>query len=183
MASHCNSWLKLAGCLLLTGSLAACTESGGQRGADRQSYSDPHAYCAGVVNADTPARPYIGPAIPPSLVPAIRRAAGLSPSAPDRVVAAGSRWRCMNGAVYACFVGANLPCGEKADLARTPNAGVTAYCKANPSAEVVPMSAAGRATVFEWRCRDGVAEIVRQFAEADPRGFIAGIWYRVPPPQ
>lgn len=181
MAIHRKPWLKSAGCLLLTGSLAACTGSGGQLGADRHSYGDPYAYCAGVVNADTPAGPYIGPAMPPSLVPAIRRAAGLSPSAPDSVVAAGSRWRCMNGAVYACFIGANLPCGEKADLARTPNAGVTAFCRANPSAEVVPMSAAGRATVFEWRCRDGMPEIGRQFAEADARGFIAGIWHRVSP--
>ncbi|MEM9684139.1 MAG: hypothetical protein AAF942_12795 [Pseudomonadota bacterium] len=131
------------------------------------------------MNADAPAAPYSGAAIPTTLFPGIRRAAGLSPSVPDGVVAAGSRWRCMGGSVYACFVGANLPCDEKADLSRTPSGSVAQYCTANPTAAVVPMAAAGRATVFEWRCRKGVPVIVRQFAKADARGFIAGIWHPV----
>jgi hypothetical protein len=40
---------------------------------------------------------------------------------------------------------------------------------------------AGRATVYEWQCTNGVPEIMRQFAQPDARGFLSHIWYAVSP--
>jgi hypothetical protein len=79
-------------------------------------------------------------------------------------------------------VGANLPCGEKADTSKTPNTGIVDYCKANPAAEFVPAVAAGRATVYEWRCKNGAPEIAKQIFQPDAQGFIAEIWYAIAQP-
>jgi hypothetical protein len=73
-------------------------------------------------------------------------------------------WRCMDGQVYACTVGANLPCQERADVSRKPTQGMTNFCQENPHAEVVPAFVTGRATVYEWQCTNGVPAVVRQFA-------------------
>jgi hypothetical protein len=100
---------------------------------------------------------------------------------PPEVFQQGTSWRCMNGEVYACFVGANLPCWAKADTDRTPSQAVAEFCRENSDADVIPMAVTGRETVYEWRCANGEPEIVRQFAEVDERGFIANIWYELSP--
>ena len=99
--------------------------------------------------------------------------------APNQPFVDGTSWRCADGKVKACFVGANLPCGEKADLSKSPGTGIVDYCKANPNAEIVPMVASGRATVYEWRCKSGAPEVVKQLVKADEQGFIAEIWYDI----
>lgn len=88
----------------------------------------------------------------------------------------------MGGKVYACTVGANLPCGERADAGRAPSAAMTTFCNANPEAAAIPAGVTGRATVYQWRCADAQPSIVRQVVEADPQGFIANIWYEITPP-
>ena len=83
----------------------------------------------------------------------------------------------MGGKVYACAVGANLPCQDKADLSRQPSAAVVEFCRQSPSADVVPAYVTGRATVYEWRCAQGAPDIVRQIATPDAQGYLSNIWY------
>jgi hypothetical protein len=88
----------------------------------------------------------------------------------------------MNGKVYACFVGANLPCEAKANTDRTPTQEESDFCQNNPESEFIPAAVTGRETVYEWRCRGGAPEIVRQVFQADEQGFITEIWYQVTRP-
>lgn len=55
------------------------------------------------------------------------------------------------------------------------------FCQQNNNAANIPAVATGRATVFEWRCGGGAPEIVRQLTEPDERGFLANLWYVIPP--
>jgi hypothetical protein len=87
-------------------------------------------------------------------------------------------WRCMQGKVYVCAVGANLPCGSKADRARR-NSGAANYCRDNPTAIDVPAFATGRETIYSWRCVDGKAVPGAPIADLDRRGFRRDIWHVV----
>ncbi len=78
--------------------------------AQAASYADPFSYCATVGTIDTPDSRYTGPAIPDSVAQGLKNASGASADAPLDIFKNGTYWRCMDGKVYACFVGANLPC-------------------------------------------------------------------------
>ena len=56
------------------------------------------------------------------------------------------------------------------------------WCSENPSADVIPAFATGRATAYEWRCDGGEPAIVRQLATPDARGFDPTVWHAVAPP-
>lgn len=164
--------------------LASCTQGATlpTAGADTKGgFSDPFAYCAAVGTIDSPDARYTGPKVPLVIARGLRQAFDAPKDAPLDPFVRNTSWRCMNGKVYACNVGANLPCQEKADTSRTPNQGMVRYCKEHPESEVIPAVAAGRATVYLWRCREGGPEIVRRIARADARGFLAHIWYRIEP--
>jgi hypothetical protein len=123
-----------------------------------------------------------GPAAPEGVIQALRAKAGIAADAPAEWVAAGTVWRCMGGKVWGCFVGANLPCSEKADTSTTPLPDMNEFCKASPQAEVIPAVVTGRATVYEWRCKDGVPQVVKQVVTADAQGFLADFWYELTAP-
>lgn len=144
------------------------------------AYADPFAYCAAVATIDSPDARYAGPAIPDIVAEGLRHAYNAA-DAPLDGFRQGSFWRCMNGQVYACTVGANLPCTAKADDNRTPTQPEIDFCRVSPNADAIPMVVTGRATIFEWRCSDGAPTIVRTIAKADTQGFIAGIWFRIAP--
>jgi hypothetical protein len=140
--------------------------------------SDPFAYCE---RAGTDDR-LSGAASAPSdraakiLEPYSRTAFGLPAGAP---IPAGSLfWRCMQGKVYVCVVGANLPCGAKADRAKR-NSGAEAYCRENPGAPDVPAFAAGHETIYSWRCAAGKAVRGAPTAELDRRGFRRDLWHMI----
>ncbi len=149
--------------------------------AQASTFSDPFAYCTAVGTVDEPDARYTGPKTPDVVVKGVLKASGASPDAPVEVFAQGTFWRCMDGKVYACTVGANLPCTSKADTGRTPTADEKDFCTANPNADVVPAVVTGRETVYEWRCKDGAPEIVRQVFTPDARGFISDFWYALSP--
>jgi len=90
-------------------------------------------------------------------------------------------WRCMDGAVYVCAVGANLVCDGKADRAKN-NAGAGNFCRDNPDAKVVPAYATGHATIYEWHCAGGRASRGRQLGRIDRRGYPSDIWHKVTAP-
>ena len=166
--SECEEWAFMRG---------ECKP--GQNKPAAQAFTDPFAFCTAAGTLDKPDARYTGPKTPDAIVQGIRKATGAKADAPNQSFVDGTSWRCADGKVKACFVGANLPCGEKADMNKTPSAAIADYCKANLNAEVVPAAAAGRATVYEWRCKAGAAEIVKQVVKADAQGFIAEIWYEI----
>jgi hypothetical protein len=141
---------------------------------------DPFAYCAAIGTIDAPDARYAGPPMPEVLTRGLRAALGASEDAPLRE---SSVWRCMAGKVYACTVGANLPCQEKADTSRSPTSGMITFCRENPGSEFIPMVVTGRATVYAWRCEHDVPAIARQFTKPDARGYLANVWYAIPRPE
>ncbi|MDH7490474.1 MAG: hypothetical protein QHH80_13340 [Anaerolineae bacterium] len=145
------------------------------------NFTDPFAYCAAVGTIDQPDARYTGPKVPESVAKGLQIAMNV-PDTPLGVLQNGSLWRCMDGKVYACFVGANLPCEEKADTSRTPAQEMKDFCAQNQNADVIPAAVTGRATVYEWRCTNGEPAIVKQVFEADARGFLANFWYTVGKP-
>jgi hypothetical protein len=145
------------------------------------SFSDPFAYCAAVGTVDNLDARYTGPKVPDMVARGIMKATNASPDAPLNVFVNNSFWRCMNGKVYGCTVGANLPCQAKADTNRAPTSEEADFCKANPTSDFIPASVTGRETVYEWRCTNGTPEIVKQVSQPDPRGFISNFWYEINP--
>ena len=143
------------------------------------SSADPFAYCATVGTIDVPDTLWTGPKTPDAVVRGLMKAMGLPPDAPADPIAQSTFWRCMNNKVYACTVGANIPCQEKADASKTPSAAMNDFCKANPASAFIPAVVTGRATVYEWKCVNGKPEVAKELFKPDARGFIAEFWYEV----
>lgn len=138
--------------------------------------TDPFAYCSAIGSIDRP--PGGSSPVPLALKPFLSRALGLSADAefrPERFY-----WRCMNGIVFVCAIGANIPCAAKADLARR-NVGADKYCRDNPEATFVPAYATGHETLFAWSCSLGHALPGKRMAKLDPRGYRTDFWYEVTP--
>lgn len=149
-------------------------------GAEQPSYSDPFAYCAAVGTIDAPDARYSGPEMPGSVIQALIEQGVVSADAPAEF-RQNAVWRCMDGHVWACHFGANLPCMERADTSEVPSSEMEEYCRANPSAESIPAAVTGRATVYEWKCSAGEPEVVRQVFQVDPQGFLADFWVELAP--
>lgn len=145
------------------------------------SYIDPFQYCQAVGTIDQPDGRYTGPQVPESIARGLRKEFGLPEGAPLEPFLRNTHWRCMAGEVYACNVGANIPCMEQADTSRTPTQATTDFCKLHPNADVIPAYVTGRATIFEWGCKLGEPLIVQQVNEPDARGFLAKFWYKIKP--
>ncbi len=158
--------------------LGACSPSTASTG--QPSYDDPFAYCAAVKTIDAPDERYSGSTAPDSVIQALIRekvlATEASPDFQKNLV-----WRCMDGKVYACHYGANLPCLEKADISKEPTSVVQEFCRTNPNVDNIPAVVTGRATVYEWKCQDGKPEVARQLFQVDSRGYLADFWYELKP--
>ncbi|MBZ9849310.1 hypothetical protein LB565_15090 [Mesorhizobium sp. CA14] len=89
-----------------------------------------------------------------------------------------ANYRCMNGKVLACFVGANLPCA-KMNAARD-NPGADEFCKTNPNDDAVPAFATGHDAVYAYKCRNGKAVVTGESWVLDKRGFAKKLWAVVP---
>jgi len=163
--------ILFAVCGALMGKAALAMDSG-------FDVSDPFAYCERVGTDDrlTGAGSASTEATVKILEPYVRAALRLPAAAP--LPARSVFWRCMQGKVYVCAVGANLPCGSKADRAKR-NPGAEIYCRENPAATDVPAFATGHETIYSWRCAAGKAVRGAPFAELDRRGFRSDIWHVV----
>jgi hypothetical protein len=93
---------------------------------------------------------------------------------PDEAELKTASYRCMGSHLLACFAGANLPCG-KLDTSKN-NQGATAFCRQNPKADTVPMSATGHDTIYFFTCSNGSAKIKEQNWKVDRRGFGVDLW-------
>ena len=138
---------------------------------------DPVAYCAETGDSDVVSRDRTGGAFPDSLATAMVEQGLISDDEPAQARQA-SQWRCMGGNVWVCPVGANLPCGEKADLSREPTAAMTDFCKQNPGAGM-PAYVTGRATIFSWTCDGATPAIENQAFTADAAGYLSEFWHEV----
>lgn len=146
------------------------------------TFKDPFAYCASVRNVDKPDARYVGTPVPDSVIQGYLQAAGITSSAePTDLLRQSTMWRCMDGTVYACNVGANLPCDSKADTNSTPSAGMGDYCKSNPNTEFIPLSVTGHDSVYNWQCVNGSARAGNPVNPVDGRGFLQRIWYPIHP--
>jgi hypothetical protein len=85
--------------------------------------------------------------------------------------------RCVGPKLLACSIGANLNCG-KADL-RRKLPGPTSWCRANPNSDFIPMFATGHATIYAWRCANGVAVPGKSAVTVDPQGYVAENWKEI----
>jgi hypothetical protein len=156
----------------------ASTQAAAQSG----SYSDPFAYCAAVGTVDTPDVRYTGLRMPDTVALGLKKASGASADAPIEMFTTGAFWRCMDGKVYACTVGANLPCDSKANTDKTPTQAENDFCQANLASDFIPAYVTGHDTIYIWRCKAGKAEIDRQGFHVDKQGYIVEIWYAIPAP-
>jgi hypothetical protein len=148
-----NRWMPLSVPLSLSGLFCAWVTALPAQSAGRAATTDPVAYCKSVGTRDA-VRPL-----------------------PD---SEGSFWRCMDGLVFVCAVGANIPCQSKAEVSRR-NAGADAFCRENPDAEIVPAYAAGHRTIYAWLCVSGMALRGKAVLRLDRRGFAVEFWHRLPP--
>lgn len=146
------------------------------------AYDDPFAYCAAVGTIDAPDAQYAGPAMPESVVQGLRTAMSTPDAPPEMFEEGRAFWRCMDGHVYGCAVGANIPCMEKADPSQEPSAEMAEFCQQNPGAEVIPAYVTGRATVYAWGCEDATPVPGDPVAEIDAQGFNRNFWYELPAP-
>ena len=174
---------RLARCAFAAGVLvvAAPAPLGAAIALTEGHFADPFAYCAAVGTVGAPDARYTGPAMPDAVAQGLKAALALPAGAPSEPFLRNSIWRCMDGKVFACTVGANLPCAEKADTRREPAPALADFCRQNPGAEAIPMAVTGRATVFAWRCAGERPGIMRQFAHPDAAGYLAHIWYPIDP--
>lgn len=89
-----------------------------------------------------------------------------------------AQYRCMNGKVMVCFVGANLPCVRM--NAKRENPGADLFCRDNPDAGSVPAYAIGHDSTHAYRCRNGKAEVTGTTWQLDQRGFARDLWIELP---
>lgn len=129
------------------------------------------AYCA-QIGTDDALRP-----LPRALVPQAVSLFGLE-RMPVAQVLRGTVIRCMDGAVWACNYGANLPCG-KADKRDTLPARGAEWCRKNPDASFVPAYISGHDSIYRWRCEAGSPVAGSPVAQTDARGFLTRYWKRV----
>jgi len=146
-----------------------------------QGYGDPFSYCAALGTIDGPGPTYTGPKMPEDLVKKMMQAFGAAPDAPVEVFTQNSFWRCMNGKVYACTVGANLPCLSKANTDRNPTQAMTDFCTTNPGSDFIPAAVTGHETIYTWKCNADRPEVDKQVFTVDQSGFITEIWYEIKP--
>jgi hypothetical protein len=89
-----------------------------------------------------------------------------------------AQYRCMNGKVMICFIGANLPC-SKINVNRD-NPGANEYCRGAKNGDSVPAAAAGHDTLYTYECYRGKPKIVGTIWQLDQRGFAKKLWTELP---
>ena len=112
--------------------------------------------CRGDATDDMP-RP-----IPDLLVPAAVRLFGLE-AMPAEQVRRSTLYRCAEGRVLVCNLGANLPCGKantRAAICRQADA----WCAENAGSDFIPMYVTGHDTIYRWRCDGTKAAMIGRAA-------------------
>jgi hypothetical protein len=127
----------------------------------------PVAYCARVGTDDTLRAP------PAALASAIKRLFDIR----GRLALRAAYYRCADGAVKVCFVGANLPCG-KANTSKNPPA-VARWCEMHPDTELIPLYVTGHDSLYSWHCLGAKAATGAPHGALDAQGFFEDYWKTV----
>ncbi|TPN75973.1 hypothetical protein FJ987_22915 [Mesorhizobium sp. CU2] len=139
--------------------------------------ADLHKLCSQVKNDDT-VRPYQH-ALHAGTVKAFKELFPDAKGMPQEAeLETQANYRCMDGKLLACFVGANLPCA-KMNAARD-NPGADEFCKTNANADSVPAFATGHDAVYAYKCEGGKAVVSGTNWLLDKRGFATKLWVEVP---
>jgi hypothetical protein len=128
--------------------------------------SSVRAFCAANPNSDNPARAFYGPQFRFGAVP-------------KEVARAGANtWRCMDGRVLVCNLGADGYACQKLNPNPAPSKPVRDYCAANPGSAFVPMVVIGNSS-RTWRCAGRMPRPIAS-QSLDRRGFIGKSWRPLP---
>lgn len=195
-------WVTLWFVLLAVGALAlACEEEEG-RVTETPSpaavvFDDPFSYCASVGTIDDVVRldtssddvsqwelvildtRWAGPPVPEAVMQFFS-AQYLETLLPEYLADRGLIWRCFEGGVWGCIVGAHGGLCDKAETSREPNRQMVEFCQENSEYDHMPFGVTGHGTIYIWNCREGAPVIDRQWLDVDPRGFISENWYEIP---
>jgi len=131
------------------------------------AHESPRAYCARIGTDDTLRTP------PASLAPAIRRLFDIR----GQYAAKAAYYRCADGAVKVCFVGANLPCGKANTSKNLP--AVARWCETHPDTESIPLYVTGHDSLYSWHCVGAKAATSASRGALDARGFFEQYWKTV----
>ena len=88
-------------------------------------------------------------------------------------------WRCMNGSVYICEMGASGRGCLKAGFNFSPGKGEQAWCRENPNSDFIPGAYLSSAAI-SWRCR-GSQPVIVETEGLDERGYVKRAWRKVGP--
>lgn len=143
---------------------------------------DPFVYCAAVGAIDVPDERFTGAEVPDVIAEGVRAAYGAENIGLE-VYRRGTFWRCMDGNVYACNVGANVPCQSKADESREPTQPMIDFCAENAGLDYIPAVVTGRTTIYEWGCDNATPVIADQVTEVDSQGYPQSFWQELTPPE
>ncbi len=150
-----------------------------QKVSGEKAFNDPFSYCKCAGTIDVPDNRYKGEKLPDSLIPDIKKKMDLADDVTPDYIRDTTTWRCMDGKVFICMTGANLPCLEKADTSRKPDEAMNDFCKANPDLDYIPAAVTGRSTVYEWRCSGTKPVTVKQVSIPDKQGYRSDIWFEL----
>lgn len=139
--------------------------------ATNKTYDNPFAYCRAVRNAQyregNGFPGYTGPQNPPSVVAALGFGTPVA-------------FRCANGVVYGCFMGASGAACLQQTISVRPDHEMLQFCQEHPNSGYLPMSLiAGWAS--DWKC-DGTKPVVTRTNSTDAQGYLANTWHRIRPP-
>jgi hypothetical protein len=137
---------------------------------------DLYKLCRQVKNDDT-VRPY-SHALYAGTVKAFKKLFPDAKSAPEESeLQTEANYRCMDGKVLTCFIGANLPCA-KINTERN-NPGAAEYCKTAKNGDTPPMVATGHDALYAYTCQNGKAVVSGTVWALDKRGFAKKLWAEV----
>jgi hypothetical protein len=132
------------------------------------AFTDPFSYCAAVGTVDEPDSRWTGEPVPPAV-------AGFFGEEPG-----GSYfWRCFEGTVLGCAVGAQSYCGNDPNTSDRPTDAMVQFCRSNPD-QLMLVDQFGHDNIYLWECHGTVPEIALQMFHVDPRGFIEENWFEIP---
>jgi hypothetical protein len=86
-------------------------------------------------------------------------------------------WRCMNGSVYICEMGATGEGCIKTGHSTAPHKGIIAWCRQNPNSDFVP-SAYMAGSPASWRCQ-GTRPVIIETEGVDEGGYLKQFWQKV----
>jgi hypothetical protein len=150
-------------------SAAEPTETSAPAEGTPAAFTDPFSYCAAVGTVDAPDERWAGPPVPPEVVEFFGE---------DRL--GGHFWRCFDGAVLGCAVGAAAYCGNDPNTSEEPTAAMVEFCRANPN-QLMLVAQFGHDNIYLWECHGTIPAIALQMFHVDPRGFMAENWFEIPP--